>query len=152
MLMRFDPFREAEQLLDGTWGGVRTRAAVLPLDAYRRGNEFLVHLDLPGVDPSSVSLTVEKNVLSITAERHSAAGEGDEVLISERPTGTFTRQLYLGEGLATDQVSAGYEDGVLTIRVPVAEEARPRQVSISVAKGAKPQPIDTAAEPVGASA
>lgn len=152
-MMRFDPFREADRVLDETWGGFRTRASVMPLDAYRHGHEYVVHLDLPGVDPSKVGLTVEKNVLTVSAERSLEPAEGDEVLIRERPQGSFTRQLYLGDGLDTDNIGADYRDGVLTIRVPVAEQARPRKVQITTQAGSgKPEAIDVESAPVGASA
>ncbi len=131
MLMRFDPFRELDSLSEQVTGANRQMPAVLPMDAYRRGEHFVVHLDLPGTDPSSVELTVERNVLTIKAERSWARAEGDEVLISERPQGVFTRQLFLGESLDTDAIEANYEQGVLTLTIPVAEQAKPRRVAIS---------------------
>jgi HSP20 family protein len=131
MLMRFDPFRELDRLSEQVTGANRQMPAVLPMDAYRRGEHFVVHLDLPGTDPNSVELTVERNVLTIKAERSWARAEGDEVLISERPQGVFTRQLFLGESLDTDAIEANYEQGVLTLTIPVAEQAKPRRVSIS---------------------
>ena len=131
MLMRFDPFRELDRLSEQVTGANRQMPAVLPMDAYRRGEHFVVHLDLPGTDPNSVELTVERNVLTIKAERSWARAEGDEVLISERPQGVFTRQLFLGESLDTDAIEANYEQGVLTLTIPVAEQAKPRRVAIS---------------------
>lgn len=131
MLMRWDPFRELDRLSDQTWTGLRSRQAVMPMDAYRHGDQFIVHFDLPGVDPSSVDLTIEKNVLTVSAERSWQKGEGDEVVVSERPQGSFSRQLFLGEGLDPDGVAASYEQGVLTVTVPVAEKAKPRKVEIS---------------------
>jgi HSP20 family protein len=127
MLMRFDPFRELDRRGEQPNAD---RPTVMPMDAYRHGDEFVVHFDLPGVDPDSIDLTVEKNVLTIRAERQWQPGEEDEVLISERPKGSFSRQLFLGEGLDTDRISARYDQGVLTIRVPVAEKAKPRKVAI----------------------
>jgi HSP20 family protein len=129
MLMRFDPFRELDRLAEQTWGG--TRQPTMPMDAYRRGDHFVVHFDLPGVDPASIDLTVEKNVLSVSAERHWQPDEGNQVVVAERPQGRFTRQLFLGEGLDPDGIEAGYEAGVLTVRVPVAEQAKPRKVQVS---------------------
>lgn len=128
MLMRFDPFRDMDRLVQGT---LVNRNAV-PLDVYRRGEEFVVRVDLPGIDPSTIDLSVEKNVLTITAERSWAPADGDEVLVSERPQGSFTRRLFLGEGLASDNIRAHSDNGVLTIVVPVAEDAKPRRVEIAV--------------------
>ena len=133
MLMRFDPFREFERLSQQAWG--QNRWSVLPMDAYRHGDQFLVHFDLPGADPSSIELTVEKNVLTVKAERQWQRGEGDEVIVSERPQGSFTRQLFLGETLDTDSIQANYENGVLTVTIPVAEKAKPRKVEISGGNG-----------------
>ena len=128
MLMRFDPFRELDRLAQGPWGNTRP---VMPMDAYRRNGDFVVHFDLPGVDPSSIDLTVEKNVLTVTAERHFSRSEGDEITVSERPQGRFNRQLFLGESLDPDRISANYDQGVLTLHIPVAERAKPRKVEIS---------------------
>ena len=131
MLMRFDPFRELDRLSNPTADSSRQLPSVLPMDAYRRGEDFVVHFDLPGADPDSLELTVERNVLTVKAERSWARGEEDEVLISERPQGVFTRQLFLGESLDTDAIDAKYDNGVLTLVIPVAEQAKPRRVSIS---------------------
>ena len=117
------------------WG--TGRAIGLPLDAYRRGDEFIAELDIPGVDPESIEVTVERNILEVTAERHARSGGGDQVLVAERPTGRVVRQLFLGEGLATDKVEASYEHGVLTVRIPVAEEAKPHKVQITAGGGAQ---------------
>ena len=119
MLMRFDPFRELDRLTEQA-GANRQLPAVLPMDAYRRGDNFVVHFDLPGADPESIELTVERNVLNVRAERSWARGEGDEVLINERPQGVFTRQLFLGESLDVEAIDASYDNGVLTVTVPVA--------------------------------
>src|SRR3546814_14847410 len=94
----------------------------MPLDAYRDGDRFVIHVDLPGVDPDSVDLTVEKNVLTVSAERRWERGDNQQVLVSERPQGSFSRQLFLGEGLDTDRIEAGNDHGVLTGRVPIAEQ------------------------------
>jgi HSP20 family protein len=131
MLMRWDPFREIDRLSDQAFAGLRSRQAVMPMDAYRHGDQFVVHFDLPGVDPSSIELTVEKNVLTVSAERSWQQGEGDEIVVSERPQGAFSRQLFLGEGLDADGVSANYDQGVLTVTIPVAEKAKPRKVEVS---------------------
>ena len=129
MLMRFDPFRELDRLAEQTWGG--NRQPTMPMDAYRRGDHFVVHFDLPGVDPSSIDLTVEKNVLTVSAERHWEPAEGNQVVVAERPQGSFSRQLFLGEGLDPDGIEATYDGGVLTVQVPVAEQAKPRKVQVT---------------------
>jgi HSP20 family protein len=128
MLMRFDPFREVDRLAQ-LWNP--GRQAVLPLDAYRQGDHFVVQLDVPGVDPSTVELTVEKNVLTVSAERPATSVDGAQWLVNERPQGSFSRQLFLGEGLDTEHIDAGYEHGVLTVTIPVAEAAKPRKVEIT---------------------
>lgn len=147
MLMRFDPFRDLERLT--SQGFSRQWPSVLPLDAYRHGDRFLVHVDMPGIDPSSVDLTVEKNVLTIKAERSWQRQDGDEVVIAERPQGSFTRQLFLGESLDTDHLEATYDNGVLTVTIPVAERAKPRKVAITNAGSGRtdvqPHAIDTTA-------
>jgi HSP20 family protein len=114
----------------------------MAMDAYRHGDTFVVHFDLPGVDPSSIDLTVEQNVLTVRAERRWEEGEEDEVLVAERPQGSFSRQLFLGEGLDTEHIQATYENGVLTLSIPVAEQAKPRKVEIATASGGA-QPIET---------
>ena len=101
------------------------------MDAYRRGDEFVIAFDLPGVDPSSIDMTVEKNVLTVRAERRWERSEGDEILVNERHHGTFTRQLFLSEGLDTDAIQSAYEHGVLRVTIPVAEKAKPRKVEIA---------------------
>ncbi len=134
MLMRTDPFRELDRLAQQALG-TRMRPAVMPMDAYREDDHFVVHFDLPGVDPSSIDLTVEKNVLTVSAERQWRAAENQQVVASERPQGNFSRQLFLGEGLDTENVEASYDNGVLTVTIPVAEQAKPRKVEISSGDG-----------------
>jgi HSP20 family protein len=136
MLMRTDPFRDLDRLTSQLLG-TPARPAAMPIDAYRQNDAFVVELDLPGVDASSIDLTVEKNVLTIHAERRRSIGEDTELVVGERPHGTFSRQLFLGESLDADQLSADYTDGVLTLRVPVAEKAKPRRVEVTT--GAKSQ-------------
>ncbi len=138
MLMRSDPFREFDRLAEQVLG-TRTRPATMPMDAYRQGDRFVVHLDLPGVDSSSIDLTIEKNVLTVTAERRWDTDENTQVVASERPQGSFRRQLFLGEGLDAERVQANYDNGVLTVTIPVAEQAKPRKVEINTGgDGAKP--------------
>ena len=133
MVMRFDPFRELDRLTDSVLNTTnrRSTASAMPIDAYRSGDRFLVHFDLPGVDPSTVDLTVEKNVLTVRAERSPNWGSDAELIVSERPQGTFSRQLFLAETLDTGKVEATYDAGVLTVSIPVAEQAKPRRVEIS---------------------
>jgi HSP20 family protein len=129
MLMRSDPFREFDRLAQQVFGPARP--GTMAMDAYRSGDDFIVHFDLPGVDPETIDLDVERNVLNVRAERRSPAPEGAELIVAERPTGTFTRQLFLGETLDTDRIDASYEAGVLTLRIPVAEQAKPRKIQIT---------------------
>ena len=129
MLMRFDPFRDFDRLAQQLVGN--GRVPVMPMDAFRSEDQFVVRFDLPGVDPSSIELTVEKNVLTVSAERSWQPGDGAEVVASERPHGSFTRQLFLGDTLDPDRIKASYEAGVLTLTVPVAEQAKPRRIEIA---------------------
>lgn len=129
-LLRFDPFRDFDRFAGEAWNN-KARTPVLPMDAFRRAHELELQFDLPGVDPATIDVTVEKNILSVSAERHGARREGDEVVTHERPTGRFTRQLRLGEGLDTDKVQATYDAGVLTVTLPVADEVRPRRIHIN---------------------
>jgi HSP20 family protein len=130
MLMRTDPFRELDRVAQQVFG-TNARPAAMPIDAFRRGGEFVVQFDVPGVAPASIDLTVERNVLTVHAERQRSNDDGIELLIGERPTGTFSRQLFLAETLDTEQLSAEYVDGVLTVRLPVKEQAKPRRVNIA---------------------
>jgi len=131
MLMRTDPFRELDRLAQQALG-TPARPAAMPIDAYRDGEVFVVQFDLPGVDPASIDLTIEKNVLTVHAQRARSANEGVEMLVAERPQGTFSRQLFLGESLDPDRIDANYADGVLTLQIPVAERAKPRRVPINL--------------------
>lgn len=128
MLMRTDPFRELDRLSDAVFGQ-GGRPLVMPIDAYRRGDTFLVHFDLPGVDIDSIDLTVEQHVLTVRAERLPADGDAERI-VNERPQGIFTRQLFLGDTLDVDSLNAEYAAGVLTLTIPVAEQAKPRRVVV----------------------
>ena len=130
MLLRWDPFRELDRLADAP-----ARRPAVPIDAVRRGDRLHIDLDLPGIDPDSVELTVEKNVLTIRAERHWQAGEDDEVLMAERPRGTFARQLFLGDNLDANAIEAHAEHGVLHVVIPMAEAAKPRRIEVSRVEG-----------------
>jgi HSP20 family protein len=135
MLMRTDPFRELDRLTqqvfgnhDGTW----TRPTAMPMDAYRSGDHFVVSFDLPGVNPDAIELDVERNVLTVKAERRPVAtGEHVEMQVAERPLGVFSRQLFLGDTLDTEHIDASYDAGVLTLRIPIAEKAKPRRITIT---------------------
>lgn len=139
MLMRTDPFRELDRLTQQVFGvnGTTARPAVMPMDAYRDGERFVVHFDIPGVDPSSIDLDVERNVLTVKAERTLPAPDGADYQVAERPRGVFSRQLFLGETLDAEHIEASYDAGVLTLRVPIAEAAKPRKIEISGGSGAK---------------
>ena len=130
MLMRTDPFREFDRLAQQVTG-TPSRPAAMPIDAYREGEHFIVQFDLPGVAPDSIDLTVERNVLTVHATRARAHDDSVELLVAERPHGTFSRQLFLGDTLDADEMQADYRDGVLTLRIPVAERAKPRKVLIN---------------------
>ncbi|MEV4432905.1 Hsp20/alpha crystallin family protein [Streptomyces sp. NPDC049555] len=140
MLMRTDPFRELDRLTQQLLG-TPAHPAAMPMDAFREGESFVVQLDLPGVDPESIDLDVERNVVTVRAERRPAAGEGVEMVVAERPVGTFSRQVFLGDTLDTERIEAHYDAGVLTLRIPVAEHAKPRKIAIS--GGSKPRQISS---------
>lgn len=148
MLMRFDPFREFDRLADDLWttGGRRRSASpLMAMDAYREGDHFVVHFDLPGVDPDSIDITVENDVLTVAAQRDWERGNEDrEWVASERFTGTYRRQLFLGDQLDAEHIDADYGDGVLTLTIPVAEAAKPRKVQVTA--GSKKKAIDASSE------
>ncbi|GLP74562.1 18 kDa antigen [Mycobacterium antarcticum] len=129
MLMRTDPFRDLDRWAQQA-AGTAARPAVMPMDAWRNGDEFIVEFDLPGVSGDSLSLDVERNVLTVHAER-SALNQDREMVAAERPRGVFTRQVFLGETLDTEQITATYHDGVLRLAIPVAEKAKPRRIKIA---------------------
>lgn len=138
MLMHADPFRDFDRLSQQLLGGTRARPAAMPMDAYREGDTFVAHLDLPGIDADSIDLEVEQNTLTVRAERPApAGGEGREMIAAERPSGTFTRQMWLGDALDSNQIQAHYSAGVLTLRIPVAEQAKPRKVAVTGSEESK---------------
>ena len=130
MLLRFDPFRDLDRVADEAFRVGRSPA--IPMDAIRRGEQVVARFDLPGVDPASIDVEVERNQLTVRAERRWERAEDEQVLAAERRHGTFTRQLLLGETLDGSRVEAAYADGVLTLTIPVAETAKPRKVSVAV--------------------
>ncbi|MET9630459.1 Hsp20/alpha crystallin family protein [Lentzea sp. NPDC006480] len=134
MLMRTDPFRELDRLAQQVFNGSGTwsRPAAMPMDAYRAGDEFVVAFDLPGVSAEAIELDVERNVLTVKAERRPArTGDNVEMQVAERPLGVFSRQLFLGDSLDTEHIQAAYDAGVLTLRIPVLEKAKPRRIAIT---------------------
>lgn len=138
MLMRTDPFREIDRLTQQLLGttGTTSRPTMMLMDAWRDGDTFHVEFDLPGVDPSSIDLDVERNVVTVNAHRESMSDEVER-LAAERPRGHFSRQLVLGENLDTDNITANYADGVLALQIPVAESAKPRKIEVNHGNGTK---------------
>jgi HSP20 family protein len=129
MLMRTDPFRDFDRLAQQALG-TAARPAVMPMDAWRDGDQFIVEFDLPGVDEESLGLDVERNVLTVHARRPDLDSDR-EMVSAERPRGVFSRQLFLGETLDTDKIEASYSGGVLRLTIPVAERAKPRRIQIN---------------------
>jgi HSP20 family protein len=134
MLMRTDPFRDLDRLtqqLFGNTSGTWSRPSAMPMDAYREGDVYVIALDLPGVAPDAIDIDVERNMLTVRAERRPVTKSDDiQMELSERPLGVFSRQVMLADTLDTEHISADYDAGVLTLRVPIAERAKPRKVSI----------------------
>lgn len=135
MLMRTDPFRDLDRLTQQVFGapatnGTLARPSVMPMDAWRDGDTFHVEFDLPGVELDSIDLDVERNVVTVRAERPPRASDA-ELVAAERPRGVFSRQLVLGENLDTEHITASYDSGVLSLRIPVAEQAKPRKIAVT---------------------
>jgi len=128
-MLMFDPFRQLDRLAEQVLG-TAARPAAMPMDAWREGDEYVVALDLPGVEVDSIDLGVERNVLTVRAERKASVGEGTELVASERPRGVFSRQLILGDAMKTENVKASYDAGVLTLRIPITAQAAPRKIEI----------------------
>ncbi len=129
MMMRFEPFAELDRMSQELFG---TRNPVVPVDAYQLGERFYLHLDLPGVDRESIDVSVERNTLTVTATRNIGDPEGGQWVARERPHGTFVRRFHLGDGLDTNQIDASYDAGVLTILIPMAEQAKPRKIEVDL--------------------
>lgn len=132
--MRIDPFQVFDRLAQ-QWSGIGLSKSAMPIDAYRADDHYVVHLDLPGVSTETIDLDVQNNVLTVKAERTTDVGDDVEMIVSERPSGTFSRQLFLGDNLDSDKIEAGYDAGVLTLRIPVAEEAKPRKIAVTAGSG-----------------
>ncbi|MFF2409935.1 Hsp20/alpha crystallin family protein [Streptomyces sp. NPDC058092] len=131
MLMRTDPFRELDRLTREIATGTWSRPSAMPMDAYREGDEYVVAFDLPGVSPDSIDIDVERNMLTVKAERRpTAKGDDVQMELSERPLGVFSRQIVLADTLDTERIQAAYDTGVLTLRIPIAERAKPRKIEI----------------------
>ncbi len=140
MLMRTDPFREMDRIvqqLSGT-SGTWSKPSVMPMDAYREGDEYVIAFDLPGVGTEAIDIDVERNMLTVKAERRPVAkADAVKMELSERPLGVFSRQIMLADTLDTERIQADYDAGVLTLRIPIAERAKPRKVSIGAGSGRK---------------
>ena len=134
MATRLDPFADTARWMDQVLGAMRDASSTtvpgMPIDLYRAGDHYVMHVDLPGADPGSVDVNVEDRTLTIRAERTARTETDAQWLARERPTGTYVRQLNLGRGLALDRITASYADGVLTLTIPVAEEAKPRRIEV----------------------
>ena len=143
MATRFDPFQEMDRMLGQMFAADRA-SATMPMDLYRSGDHYVLHVDLPGVDPGTIDVNVEDRTLTIRAQRSARTEQDVQWLAKERPVGTYARQLTVGRGLALDSISATYTDGVLTLTIPVAEEAKPRRIEVQ--HGASTAQIGTSAE------
>src|ERR1700735_1988517 len=133
MLMRTDPFRDLDRFTHQVLG-TAARPAVMPMDAWREGEEFVVEFDLPGINENSLDLDIERNVVTVRAERPDV-DPGREMLATERARGAFSRQLVRAENLDTDKIAASYDGGILRLRIPVAEKAKPRKIAIGRSNG-----------------
>jgi len=129
MATRFDPFQELDRIF-GQLVTAERSSATMPMDLYRAGDHYVLHMDLPGADPGTIDVNVEDRTLTIRAQRTAHNEDGVQWLAKERPVGTYARQLTVGRGLALDAISATYADGVLTLSIPVAEDAKPRRISV----------------------
>ena len=142
MFMQTDPFRDLDTLLGRLSGQQASSGGIMPMDAYRRGDDVWVQIDLPGVKAESLDMTVERNMLTISAERDWQRQDGDQAYFGERYRGVFRRQIQLGDGLDLEHLEADLHDGVLTVRIPVAEQAKPRKVELSQGAKSAPEAIE----------
>ncbi|WP_020521315.1 Hsp20/alpha crystallin family protein [Catelliglobosispora koreensis] len=134
--LRFDPFRDFDRLASEVWGTSRS-PRLMPMDAYRDGDSYVLRFDLPGIQPGSLDVVAEKNTLTVRAERKPEAGEGVNYVVAERPSGTYSRQIVVGDGLNLEAVKADYNNGVLTVSIPVAEQAKPRRIEVGLGEDNK---------------
>jgi len=130
MVMRYDPFSQIDRLTQQLAGRLQETRATMPMDAYRRGDQLVVHFDLPGVATDSIEVTAEQGTLTVHAERGWDPQPDDQLIANERQQGSFTRELLLGEHLDVERMQADYEDGVLTLTIPVAPAAQPRRIQV----------------------
>ena len=144
-ITQFDPFSRLDRMFDRLLSDAGTRHLSMPMDVYRSGDSYLVELDLPGVSPDDIDVSVERNVISVRADRGATHRDEDEVVVCERPHMRFERQIYVSDNLDTDELEAGYDNGVLTLRVPVSQASRPRHVD--VAGRSQPTPVGTSGAP-----
>lgn len=142
MMIQTDPFRDLDTLFSRLSGRQANASGVMPMDAFRRGSDVWVHLDLPGVKAESLEITVERNVLTIAAERNWQRQDADQTYFGERYRGSFRRQIQLGDGLDLQNLEADLHDGVLTVRIPVGEQAKPRKTEIGQSRAASPEAIE----------
>ncbi len=143
MFMQTDPFRDFDTLFNRLSARPQNTGGVMPMDAFRRGSDVWVHIDMPGVKAENLDITVERNVLTIAAERNWQPQETDQAYFSERYRGTFRRQIQLGDGLDLQSLEADLHDGVLTVRIPVAEQAKPRKIEVGQTRRFAPEAIET---------
>lgn len=136
MLFQNDPFRELDSWLNTTGRRRNSASSSMAMDAYQRDNDVWVHIDLPGVTADSIDIDLDRNVLTVSAERSIARKDGDQAYIFERPKGRFQRQVHLGDGLDSNDITADYSNGVLTLKIPVSEQAQPRKISVGTSQGA----------------
>jgi HSP20 family protein len=151
-IMRWDPFAEVDRIFEllngrGSTGAGQPAPRGMPMDVYRDGDKYVVEMDLPGVDPSSIDINIERNLLTVTAEGQSKHEEADEVVVCERRHVRFRRQLYLGETVDTDNVNASYENGVLRLEIPVSTEQRSRKIEVTTDEESQRLPGDSSAAP-----
>ncbi|WP_026365728.1 Hsp20/alpha crystallin family protein [Promicromonospora sukumoe] len=137
MATYWDPFQEMDRLF-GSFASNARQSGTLPMDLFRTGDHYVLSMDLPGVDPGTIDVSVEDRTLTVRAERTQRSGDDAQWLVRERPTGTFARQLTVGRGLALDRISASYTDGVLSLTIPVSEEAKPRRIDVTHTSGTTP--------------
>jgi HSP20 family protein len=134
-VLRFDPFRDLDRLTEqllGSQAGTARAPRFMPMDLYKAAENYILKADLPGVDPGSVDVNVDNGTLTIRAERTLSPDEGSaDWITSERFTGTYLRQLSLGDGVDADNITADYSNGVLTLTIPVAERAKPRRIQVA---------------------
>jgi len=149
MMIQSDPFRDLDTLFSRMSARSASGSGVMPIDAFRRGSDVWVHIDLPGVKAESLEMTVERNVLTIAAERRWQRQEGDQSYFGERYQGSFRRQIELGDGLDLEHLEADLHDGVLTVRIPVSEKAKPRRIEVSHKGPDAPESIEATSVDAG---